>query len=120
MVASPNDKMCPNSNTNGENHQAPRKAFKVPPTRRDNRKIFVGGLPSNGMISYESLSCCTEYACAHGSLFVSLTQSRMKSFTSSFRSLVPWWIRLSCLIEKRVVREALALSPLKTRYVMYV
>jgi RNA-binding protein Musashi len=30
-----------------ENNASPRKALKVPPTRRDNRKIFVGGLPSN-------------------------------------------------------------------------
>ena len=25
-----------------------RKVFKVPPTRRDDRKLFVGGLPANG------------------------------------------------------------------------
>jgi len=29
------------------NNESSKKAFKVPPTRRDDRKIFVGGLPSN-------------------------------------------------------------------------
>jgi hypothetical protein len=36
------------------NHLAAAQDFKIPPTRKDARKLFVGGLPSDG--AYLSLS----------------------------------------------------------------
>jgi len=35
------------STTCATNKSAERRAFKIPPTKRDERKLFVGGLPAN-------------------------------------------------------------------------
>jgi hypothetical protein len=45
---STNDNSNPQQGTGGAKNSVPYNKIQIPPTMKDDRKLFVGGLPSDG------------------------------------------------------------------------
>lgn len=89
----------------------PYHPMTLPPTKRDDRKLFVGGLPSDGtFFTNESRSPIRPHTSSF--LYIQLqTMSFVLTLNNSEGSLRP----SSCTIGSLVDREALALSPFTIR-----
>ena len=73
------------------NKQSPRKTFKVPPTRRDDRKLFVGGLPSNGAnLSSDSLQnmLSITHSPYHPFCYSIVTDEEFREFFKQFGTVI--------------------------------
>jgi hypothetical protein len=106
-----NDNSNPQQGSNGSMNPATsgsmNQTIKIPPTAKDDRKLFVGGLPSDGKPDSSILPFSFTTSLSNQSL--SSKKLRMRSFERSLSNLGLFSTLWSCLIERRKTLVVLAL-----------
>jgi hypothetical protein len=106
-----NNNSNPQQGSNGSMNHATsgsmNQTITIPPMAKDDRKLFVGGLPSDGKLDSSILTVSFTTSLSNQSLYSK--KLRMRSFERSLSNLglfsTPW----SCLIERRETLVVLGL-----------